>query len=88
MKNLHIELVKKWLADPKSVSAEELERADTAAAVAAAVSTAVANAASYAARADNTKHWGEQHTADAAAAHAARTAHAKYWLEKYEELTK
>jgi len=34
MKNPHIELVKKWLDNPKSVSQEELERAADAAAVA------------------------------------------------------
>ena len=34
MKNPHIELVKKWLADPESVSQEDIERAADAAAVA------------------------------------------------------
>ena len=36
MKNPHIELVKKWLANPESVSREELEHAAGAAADAAA----------------------------------------------------
>jgi hypothetical protein len=42
MKNLHIELVKKWLDDPKSVSAEELKRAAAAAYAADAADAAAA----------------------------------------------
>ena len=81
MKNPHIELVKKWLADPKSVSQEELERA------AAAADAADADAAAAAAYA---------RAAAAAVAVAVSAASryrvngamgAKYWVEKYEELT-
>jgi hypothetical protein len=43
--NIHIKLVKKWLADPASVSQEELKDNRTAA-------NAAANAAAYAADAD------------------------------------
>ena len=76
MKNPHIELVKKWLDDPKSVSAEELERAtdndDVYAAYAAAADDAAYTAAYIAAAAR-------------AAAHA--YAGVRYWVERYEELT-
>lgn len=47
MKNPHIELIKKWLDDPKSVSAEELERARAAARIARAAAAA----------ADDAKYW-------------------------------
>jgi hypothetical protein len=73
MKNPHIELVKKWLADPESVSAEELERADVDTYAAASAAYAATTAAAAAA---------------AAAAYAASSVDAKYWIEKYEELTK
>jgi len=49
--NIHIELVKKWLADPESVSQQELENnADAGAAYAAAYADAAyaANAAANA----------------------------------------
>jgi len=88
MSNPHIELVKKWLADPKSVSAEALERAYADADAVATIYADVANAASFAARAAITEHWGKEHAADAAAAYAARAANAKHWVEKYEELTR
>ena len=42
MKNPHIELVKKWLDNPKSVSLEDIERAADAAAVALYVVNAAA----------------------------------------------
>ncbi len=80
--NKHIELVKKWLADDKSVSLEEL-RAAYVAADAAAYAAACAAA------------WADA-AADAAAwADAAAYAYADYWrneaiehVRKYEELTK
>ena len=70
----HIELVKKWLADPASVSQEELK--DNRAAAYAAV-----NAASYVAYAAD--------AADAAdAAYDAAfdyAADAAYWVKRYDE---
>ena len=79
MKNPEIELVKKWLTDPKSVSSEDRERA------VAATDTAAASAA-------NAKGYAVFYAAVAAfyaAAAAVRddTVRAKYWVEKYEELT-
>ena len=84
MKNPHIELVKKWLADPKSVSQEDLDQAavnadadaadvdadaDADAAVAVAYAAAAAAGATYANA-------------------AARSAAAKHWVKEYKELTK
>ena len=87
MKNPHIELVKKWLADPKSVSQEELERTAAAARVAADSAYATYADAAYA----------DTYAADAAAAAAADGAtyanaaagatYAKHWVKKYEERT-
>jgi hypothetical protein len=71
--NEHIELVKKWLADPDSVTRKELKaNADAAQdAYAAADSADAADAARYA----------------YAAAYAAYAADAAaYWVEKYEAL--
>jgi hypothetical protein len=48
--NKHVELVKKWLADPSSVTQEELEK-NRAAAAAAAAAGAAADSAYYAAAA-------------------------------------
>jgi hypothetical protein len=79
MKNPEMELVKKWLADPKSVSAEELKRAADATNAAAADAADAANADTFAAAAD----------AAAAAYHAAyHAAAAKDWVKEYEELTR
>jgi hypothetical protein len=77
--NKHIELVKKWLADPESVTQQELDDNRDAAECAyyAAVFEAAANSA-YAAAADATH-------AVAAAAYAAKAA--DYWVKRYEELT-
>ena len=77
MKNKHIELVKKWMADKDSVSLVELEaayaEAHTAGAVANAIEAAVESAA-----------W----SADAEAAYAAAKAiDVAYWIRRYEELT-
>ena len=93
--NKHIELVKKWLDDPTSVSQEELKaNADAAyaaydasyasdyAAYAYAAASAYADAAAYA------------YAAYAYAAAAAYDADydyaddAAYWVKRYEELTK
>ena len=74
--NKHIELVKKWLADPDSVTEEELKqnRADVADATywkaADAAYRADADAAAYAA------YW----------AAASSAAYAAYWVERYEAL--
>jgi hypothetical protein len=68
--NKHIELVKKWLDDPSSVTVKELkENAKAAAAYAAADAYDDAANAAYAA-------------ADA----AADAANAAYFVKKYEEL--
>ena len=89
--NPEIELVKKWLADPESVSAEELKRAADAAhadatAVSYAAAVATADAADAAAYADATA---VSYAADAAATAAAHAADedaaniavdAKYWV--------
>ena len=79
MKNKHIELVKKWLADNDSVSHVELvANADAAYAVSAADAYAAAAAAdAYAAAA-----------ADAAADACSDDTKASYWVKRYEELTK
>jgi len=81
--NKHIELVKKWLGDPNSVTQKELiENLDAAD---AAADAAVAASADALAAADA--------AADAAVA-AAYAAYvgaayeaAAYWVKKYEELT-
>jgi hypothetical protein len=72
--NKHVELVKKWISDPESVTQEELE---ACAAYAAAVAYDVA-AAATAAAADA--------YATAAAAYADADA-AAYWVKRYEYLT-
>ena len=82
MPNKHIELVKKWLADPKSVSQEELEANWDEAFVAydAAYDAHAARSDYTAARAN--------YTANAARTAARdRSANAAYWVNKYEELT-
>jgi|TARA_R110000737_G_scaffold68916_3_gene97249 hypothetical protein len=77
--NKHIELVKKWLANPKSVTKEELK--DNA--YAAAYAADAADAAAYVADA----------TAAASAAYATyddaadAAAYAANWVKRYEELT-
>ena len=79
--NIHIELVKKWLADPTSVTQQELEDNRDAADCAyhADFYEAVSSAAAYY----------TYYAADAANAAAdARSADAEYWVERYEELTK
>ena len=86
--NKHIELVKRWLADPKSVTVEEL-KANAEAAWAATTDTATAEAA-----------WPATDYAYACASYAADAAYvatdyadaaydveALYWVRRYEELT-
>tara|TARA_R110000772_G_scaffold242352_1_gene354858 strand:- start:57 stop:299 length:243 start_codon:yes stop_codon:yes gene_type:complete len=79
--NKHIKLVKKWLADPASVSKQELKDNRKAAVYAAVYADAAADAAAYAV-------YAAAYAADAAAYAAADAAAAKYWVERYEELTK
>jgi len=71
--NKHIELVKKWLDDPTSVSQDELE-ANSVAAHTAYVAAHAAYVAAYAA-------------ASAYAADAYDADAAEYYVKKYEELT-
>jgi len=72
--NKHIELVKKWLADPTSVTQQELE--DNRAVADAAADVAAYTAAYTAADA----------AADVAYYAAAYTAEVKHWVKRYEEL--
>ncbi len=69
--NEHIELVKKWLADPESVTKQDME-ANAADAALAAANTA--NTADYA------------DAAYAAYAAAAAVNAADYWVKRYNEL--
>ena len=91
--NKHIELVKKWLADPQSVTQAELEaNADYAYdaaydAWAAADTYDAANDAAYVAWAAAYAANDAAYVAWAAAYDAARTADAAYWVKRYEELT-
>jgi hypothetical protein len=71
--NKHIELVKKWLDDPSSVTVEQLRVNTESADSAADAAYAAAYAADYAAY--------------AAYAAAADAANAAYWVKKYEKLT-
>tara|TARA_R110002072_G_scaffold298402_1_gene472310 strand:- start:77 stop:346 length:270 start_codon:yes stop_codon:yes gene_type:complete len=88
MKSPEIDLVKKWLDNPESVSEEELERAADAANAARAAARAASRATAVAV-------YGATANAARAASRAAvdgNTAranvdHAKYWIEIYEELT-
>ena len=78
--NKHIELVKKWLDDPSSVTVRELKENAKAAAVydAAAYATNAADtfAAAFAA-----------YDAAVRAAYDADAADAEHYVEKYEEIT-
>jgi len=96
MKNPEIELVKKWLADPNSVSSEERDQAlANAIRIAAKTADAVYRAA-YRADVDAATAVNDAETADGIAAavsyavDAARANNAyaaKRWVERYEELT-
>jgi len=79
MKNPEIELVKKWLDNPGSVSTEERERAADAA-------TGAANAA-FAGDVDGAARAYVVVCAVAAAVNGDVDA-AEYWVKEYEELTK
>ena len=87
--NIHIELLKKWLADKDSVSQQELndnraaaygaaydaatDAAYDAATNAAYAAYSAAYSAAYAAAATDAAYWADKAT---------------YWVEQYEELTK
>ena len=78
--NKHIELVKKWLANPKSVTKEELEaNADAAAYATDADHADAVYVAAYAA-------YSCAYSCAAAAA-AVDAAHAAAWVKRYEGLT-
>jgi hypothetical protein len=72
--NKHIKLVKKWLADPTSVTQQELEDNCDAAAYAAADADVVADVVVY-------------YVYYAAVYASAARADAAYWVKRYEELT-
>ena len=80
--NKHIELVKKWLKDKSSVTAEEL-KANADAACYAAGAAYYADGAAY----DAVCAAYAAAYADAARTAAARTADAEYYVKEYEELT-
>jgi len=81
--NPHIELVKKYLADPISVTKDELKANRDAAADAAAD-----DAYYYADAADAADYYADAAYAAADAAYAADVAYAAYYVKRYEELTK
>ena len=76
--NKHIELVKKWLDNPESVTQQELDD-NRDAAYAAYAKAAHSAAASYAAA------YCAYYATDFAA--AADAAYTEYWVKRYEELT-
>ena len=71
--NIHIKLVKKWLADPESVTKQELK--DNRTAANAAAYTANATAYAYAAAVSIAANVAFRDATDAA-----------YWVKLYEEL--
>lgn len=82
MSNKHIQLVKKWLADPKSVSDEELKaNIESADAECKALDTSpdryILKVAAWAARAANMARYDDEAAVRLAA----------HWVKKYEELT-
>jgi len=86
--NEHIELVKKWLADPKSVIQKELdENAKDACAAAGTAYRAAACAADWAAY--RAADWAADWAAYRAVYRAAKgdIKQAKYWVDEYEQLT-
>ena len=91
MKNVHIKLVKQWLADPTTVSPEELKiNAEAAKTVYAAdaSSAAFASPAAYVAYAA-TSAAASTSAATSDVVYAAKVAaDAAYWVKRYEELTK
>jgi hypothetical protein len=90
--NIHIELVKKWLADPTSVTQQELKD-NRAAAYAVYAANGAAYYAYYAAyAAADEAVYAANGAANGAAYAATKGADyadaAKYWVKRYEELTK
>ena len=81
--NKHIELVKEWLADPASVSQEELKDNRVAADAAYNAAADAADAAAYVAYAADTA---ANAAAYAAYADGAYAANAADWVKRYEEL--
>ena len=80
--NIHIELVKKWLADPASVTQQELEDNRKAAVYAVTYAAAAKAADAYAV-------YAATYAAKAADAYATTyAAKAAAWVKRYEELTK
>jgi hypothetical protein len=91
MKNVHIELVKKWLADPTTVSPEELKvNADAAKAVYAAdaSSAAFASPAAYVAYAATSAAASTSVNAVGVVYAAVTATAAAHWVKRYEGLTK
>ena len=82
--NKHIELVKKWLADPTSVTQKELkDNRDDAVATYEAAIAHPAIAANTAVSAANAAYYASHY-----AAIASYTDAAKYWVEQYEKILK
>jgi len=91
MKNPEIELVKKWLDNPESVSDDELKRAtDAATGAANAARTEIDYAVAYAVARAVAAVRAAAHAGDVSGAsdvdRAARVA--RRWVKEYEELTK
>jgi creatinine amidohydrolase/Fe(II)-dependent formamide hydrolase-like protein len=76
--NTHIELVKKWLADPESVTQQELEDNRDAANSAYAAADYAVYGADFA---------GAANAANAAKAAVYAAKAVDYWVKRYEELT-
>jgi HSP90 family molecular chaperone len=91
--NKHIELIKKWLDKPESVSLEELEAsreaawADWGAAFDCAVEAAVYWAAEAATAAEDAAYWAAVGAADAAVEAVYRRNQTIKYIKEYEELT-
>ena len=83
--NKHIELVKKWLANPESVTQQELEdNLDDAIATYQAATSNPAIAANTAVKAAHAAYYGGVYYVK----NASYTDAAKYWVNRYEELNK
>jgi hypothetical protein len=82
--NIHIELVKKWIADPASVTQQELkDNLDDAIATYEAAIAHPAIAANTAVSAANAAYYASHY-----AAIASYTDAAKYWVRRYEIIMK
>ncbi len=91
--NKHIELVKKWLDDPDSVTEAELRKNVPAALTAAEEASDATDAAARAARAvfdmaDDASSAANKAAYFAAHGYSASVGIAKYYVDRYEELTK